>query len=78
MTLSVESIAVNVDDPAWLDATVKVTTPDALDVPDGDEIVSFAPRLEVKVTDFPETRVSCAVLKCHGNRRSCTSIGQNA
>jgi hypothetical protein len=38
-----------------VDLTVKVTTPDASDGPEAAEIVSVAPRLEVKDTDLPGT-----------------------
>jgi hypothetical protein len=52
---SVESVAENVDNPADKEETVNVTIPNTLDDPEGVEIVSRTPRLEVRATVFPET-----------------------
>ena len=46
--------AVKVAAPIVLDETVKVTFPLASELPDAAEIESVPPRLEVKLTDFPE------------------------
>ena len=40
-----------------------MTTPLALDVPDAAEIVSVAPRLEARVTVFPETGLEFTSLR---------------
>ena len=53
--LSVVSVAVNTDEPTVDDLTVKVTTPKELEAPEAAEIVSVAPRLDARVTVFPET-----------------------
>lgn len=41
--------------PATVDLTVKVTTPEAFELPDAAEIVSLPPRLEERVTVLPDT-----------------------
>jgi hypothetical protein len=53
VTVSVTSVAVNTGVPTVVDFTVKVTTPDTLEVPEAAEIVSVAPRLDASVTDLP-------------------------
>ena len=55
MIESVVSVAVNVEVPIVDDFTVNVTTPEALDAPDALEIVSVPPRLDARVTVFPDT-----------------------
>jgi hypothetical protein len=52
---SVVSVAVQTAEPAVVDFTVKVTTPEALEDPEAAEIVSAVPRLEASVTVLPET-----------------------
>jgi hypothetical protein len=52
---SVVSVAVKVDEPEVVDLTVKVATPEAFVVPETVVTVSVAPRLELRVTVFPET-----------------------
>jgi hypothetical protein len=52
---SVESIAVRVAVPAVVDFIEKVAAPEASVVAEITEIVSAAPRLELKETVFPET-----------------------
>ena len=58
--MSVESAAVKVAVPATADFTVKVTIPLAVEVPDAAEIESLPPRLDVRVTVFPEIGLDCA------------------
>ena len=53
--VSVESVAVKTGAPAVVDLTVKVTTPEPSEAPEAAEMVSVAPRLEDRVTVFPET-----------------------
>ncbi len=53
VTESVESVAVNTDDPAVEELTVKVTTPLEFEAPDAAEIVSVPPLLDERVTVFP-------------------------
>jgi hypothetical protein len=55
VTESVESEAVYVEDPAVVDFTVKVTTPDASEEPEAAETVSVAARLDESVTALPGT-----------------------
>ena len=55
MTASDESAPVNTGAPTVGEVTVKVTIPLELEVPEGAEMVSVAPREEVSVTFFPET-----------------------
>jgi hypothetical protein len=52
---SVVSFAVNVAAPEEVELTVNVTTPEALEVPEGAEMLSEPPRLEVRETALPET-----------------------
>lgn len=59
---SVVSVAVNVATPACVDRTVKVTTPELFDEPEGPVTVS-PPRLELSVTVFPETGLSLELSK---------------
>ena len=49
------SVAVNTAEPAVVEVTVKVKTPLEDDAPEAAEIESVAPRLEERVTVFPET-----------------------
>ena len=51
---SVVSVAVKMAEPAVVDFTVKVTTPETLEGPEAAEIVSVVPRLEASVTVLPE------------------------
>ena len=57
--VSVVSVAVKTPAPEVLDFTVKVTIPEILG-PDAAEIVSVAPRLDERVTVFPETGLESA------------------
>ena len=61
--LSVVSFAVKTGEPVVDDLTVKVTTPELLELPDAAEIVSVAPRLDVSVTVFPDTPLPFASFK---------------
>ena len=60
---SVVSVAVRVDDPATEELTVKVTTPDEVEVPDATDTLSLPPRLETRVTVLPDTGFDCASMR---------------
>ena len=57
------SVAVNVDNSATVDLTVKVTTPELLEDPEAADIVSFPLLLEASVTVLPETGLPWASFK---------------
>jgi hypothetical protein len=64
VTLSVVSVAVNTGDPGVEEVTVKVTTPESLEVPEAAEIVSVpAARLDASVTVLPGTAALVASSK---------------
>ena len=56
-TESVVTVAVKTGEPGVVDFTVKVTTPEASEVPEAAEIVSLAPRLEARDTVLEATGV---------------------
>ena len=62
MIESVVSVAVKTGVPTVEEVTAKVTTPFTDDIPDAAEIVSVAPRLELRVTVLPETGFKFASL----------------
>ena len=60
---SVTSVALKTAMPGVVDCTVKVTIPDALEVPEAAEIISAAPRLEASETVLPATGLPLASCK---------------
>ena len=77
------SVAVKVGVPGVVDLTVNVTIPAALERPDGDEIVSEAPRLETSETAFagvglPEPSSSVTVMVESVTPSAATEVGNAA